>query len=93
MMTTKLSVEEINNSLQNLKGWIYADNAIEKKYVFKDFNQAFGFISRTALLSEKMNHHAEWSGVYNKVTIKLSTHDAGGVSKKDIDFALQIDTY
>ncbi len=89
----KLTTEEINTALASLKGWTINENSIEKKYVFKDFNQAFGFLSRIALYSEKVNHHADWSGVYNKVNIKLSTHDAGGVTQTDIDFAKVIDTY
>lgn len=89
----KLTPEEINASLQSLDGWMYNDNAIEKKFVFKDFNQAFAFITRIALYSEKVNHHADWAGVYNRVSIKLSTHDAGGVSDKDINFAKEIESY
>jgi 4a-hydroxytetrahydrobiopterin dehydratase len=89
----KLTTEEINTALASLKGWTINENSIEKKYVFKDFNQAFGFLSRIALYSEKVNHHADWSGVYNKVNIKLSTHDAGVVTQTDIDFAKEIDTY
>ena len=89
----KLTIDEINNSLLQLNGWSYNDNAIEKKFVFKDFNQAFSFLTRIALYSEKVNHHADWSGVYNRVNIKLSTHDAGGVSQKDIDFATEIERY
>ncbi len=89
----KLSDEETNTALQVLKGWSYNCNAIEKKFVFKDFNEAFGFLTRIALYSEKVNHHADWSGVYNKVNIKLSTHEESGVTQKDIDFAEEIEKY
>jgi 4a-hydroxytetrahydrobiopterin dehydratase len=89
----KLTTEEINSALQTLNGWSYNDNTIGKNFVFKDFNQAFAFLTRIALYSEKVNHHADWSGVYNRVNIKLSTHDAGGVSQKDIDFAKEIEKY
>ncbi|MGY8991322.1 MAG: 4a-hydroxytetrahydrobiopterin dehydratase [Rhodospirillales bacterium] len=67
-------------------------DAIEKKIKFKDFNEAFGFMGRIALMSEKMDHHPEWSNVYNQVHIILSTHDAGGVSERDIKLAQFIDT-
>ncbi len=89
----KLTTDQIDNALQTLNGWNYNDNAIGKNFVFKDFNQAFAFLTRIALYSEKVNHHADWSGVYNRVNIKLSTHDAGGVSQKDIDFAKEIEKY
>ncbi len=89
----KLTNEKIKTALKTMKGWSYSDNAIEKKFVFKDFSEAFSFLTRIALHSEKANHHADWSGVYNKVNIKLSTHDAGGVSQKDIDFAKEIEKY
>ena len=89
----KLTTEEINTALQTLNGWSYKENAIEKKFVFKNFNMAFSFLTRTALYSEKVNHHADYSGVYNRVEIKLSTHDVGGVTAQDIDFAKEIEKY
>ncbi|KAG7229949.1 hypothetical protein INR49_009669 [Caranx melampygus] len=66
-------------------------DAIYKEFVFKDFNQAFGFMSRVALQAEKMDHHPEWFNVYNKVQITLSTHDCGGLSQRDITLATFID--
>ncbi|KAJ4949159.1 hypothetical protein JOQ06_020677 [Pogonophryne albipinna] len=66
-------------------------DAIYKEFIFKDFNQAFGFMSRVALQAEKMDHHPEWFNVYNKVQITLSTHDCGGVSQRDITMATFID--
>jgi len=89
----KLTTDEINAALQTLNGWNYNEKEIEKKFVFKDFNEAFGFLSRIAVYSEKVNHHAYWLAVYNQVEIKLSTHDAGGVTQKDIDFAKEIEKY
>lgn len=89
----KLNSEEIDEGLSKLKGWIYKDNEISKKFVFEDFNEAFSFISRVALLSEKLQHHPNWDGVYNKVNIALSTHDASGVTKLDFEMAIQIDKY
>ncbi len=90
---TKLSIEEINLGLNKLKGWSYKDNYIVKNLVFEDFNEAFSFISRVALLSEKLQHHPDWSGVYNKVNIRLSTYDAEGVTEIDLKMAAKIDAY
>ncbi len=93
MKAIKLSIEEINAKLQSLSGWKFMNEGIEKDFTFKDFNQAFAFLTRIAMLSEKMDHHADWSGVYNKVHIRLSTHDSGGVTQKDIDMATGIEKY
>ena len=89
----QLTAEEIAGHLQSLPGWHTYDNTIGKDFEFADFNEAFAFLTRIALLSEKMNHHANWSGVYNKVSIRLSTHDAGGVTQKDIKMAEAIAQY
>lgn len=72
--------------------WKIADHAIQKEFLFNDFIEAFGFMSRVAILAEKQNHHPEWSNVYNRVNITLTTHDAGGVTKKDIRLAESIKT-
>ncbi len=72
--------------LAQLSGWEFRDKGIEKQFQFPDFVTAFGFMTRVALLAEKANHHPEWKNVYNRVSIRLSTHDAGGLS--DFDFAL-----
>ncbi|HBC09603.1 MAG TPA: 4a-hydroxytetrahydrobiopterin dehydratase, partial [Rhodospirillaceae bacterium] len=66
-------------------------DAIIKTFTFKDFNAAFGFMSRAALLAEKMDHHPEWYNIYNRVEVTLATHDAGGVTQKDIDLAAFMD--
>jgi 4a-hydroxytetrahydrobiopterin dehydratase len=66
-------------------------DAIERTFKFKDFNAAWGFMSRVALMAEKMDHHPEWSNVYNRVTIALTTHDAGGLTERDRTLALAID--
>lgn len=72
--------------------WQEKDNALEKEFRFRDFSEAFGFMSRVALEAEKLNHHPEWSNVYNKVVIRLSTHDAGNViTEKDRKLAAKID--
>ena len=80
-------------ALANLADWreVKGRDAIAKTFTFKDFSEAFGFMSRVALIAEKMDHHPEWSNVYRKVDIVLSTHDAGGVTEKDIALALAIE--
>ncbi|MEO8768451.1 MAG: 4a-hydroxytetrahydrobiopterin dehydratase [Ferruginibacter sp.] len=93
MPVKKLLKKEIDVILKGLVGWKFLNNGIKKDFLFKDFNEAFAFLTRIAMLSEKMDHHAEWSGVYNKVHIRLSTHDAGGVTQKDIDMATSIEKY
>jgi 4a-hydroxytetrahydrobiopterin dehydratase len=92
-MVAKLSGAERTRAIAALKGWREAAgrDAIHKEFKFTDFNAAFGFMSRVALMAEKMDHHPEWSNVYNKVEITLSTHDAGGLSERDIKLAQFID--
>ena len=87
----KLVKENIQEELVGLKGWSYNENSITKEFTFKDFSQAFAFMTRIALLAEKMEHHPNWTNVYNKLTLLLSTHDAGGVTKKDLKLAAQIE--
>ena len=87
----KLTVEERTKEIDPLKtsGWSLVEgrDAIYKEFKFKNFNQAFGFMTRTALMAEKMDHHPEWFNVYNKVQITLSTHSAGGLSMNDVKLA------
>jgi len=72
--------------------WQEKENALEKEFRFRDFSEAFGFMSRVALEAEKLNHHPDWSNVYNKVVIRLSTHDAGNIiTEKDRKLAAKID--
>lgn len=85
-----LTKETINKELLNVADWNFKDNAIEKKFEFKDFKQALGFIVQVGLLAEKRNHHPELFNVYNKITIRLNTHDAKGVTEKDFDLAKAI---
>lgn len=77
--------------LQMKLDWTYSNEAIEKEFVFKDFSEAFAFMTRVALLCETANHHPEWSNVYNKVSIKLNTHSENAVTEKDIELAIKID--
>ena len=72
--------------------WIEEKNSLNRSFEFKDFKEAFAFMTKVALIAEKMDHHPEWSNVYNKVKIKLSTHDAGdAITQKDRDLAAKID--
>jgi 4a-hydroxytetrahydrobiopterin dehydratase len=93
-MTTKLSGQTRSAALATIKGWteVAGRDAIGKSFKFADFNQAWGFMTRVALAADKADHHPEWSNVYNKVEIVLSTHDAGGVSDKDVALAKFIDS-
>ncbi|SEF67284.1 4a-hydroxytetrahydrobiopterin dehydratase [Flavobacterium urumqiense] len=87
----KYTDEKIQHQLEDLKDWKFVDNAIEKKFKFLDFTQALGFIVQVGLMAEKRNHHPEIFNVYNKVSIRLNTHDANGVTEKDFDLAKAID--
>ncbi|MFQ3174713.1 MAG: 4a-hydroxytetrahydrobiopterin dehydratase, partial [Flavobacterium sp.] len=77
------SKETAQAILQDMKDWTFNENGIEKKFVFKNFSEALGFIVQVGLLAEKQSHHPELFNVYNKVNIRLSTHDADGVTDKD----------
>ena len=92
-MVDKLSDADRTVALGRLKGWSYDAqvNAVVQDFKFKDFSEAFAFMTRVALLAQSANHHPEWSNVYNKVSIRLTTHDAGGVTAKDIVLAEAID--
>jgi 4a-hydroxytetrahydrobiopterin dehydratase len=91
----KLEGEARKKALTELKDWreLSGRDAIAKKFVFKDFNQAFGFMTRVALAAEKMDHHPEWSNVYKTVDVTLSTHDSGGITDKDIALAKAMDKF
>ena len=92
-MMEKLSGKQRDTALKALNGWVYdeAGDAISRVFKFKDFSEAFAFMTRVALAAESAGHHPEWSNVYNKVTIVLSTHDAGGLTEKDTALAGAID--
>jgi 4a-hydroxytetrahydrobiopterin dehydratase len=92
-MTAKLTGEARDAALAGLAGWREAEgrDAITKTFVFGDFNAAFGFMARVALAAEKMDHHPEWFNVYKTVTVTLSTHDAGGLTARDIALAQAMD--
>lgn len=86
------SADTIQSKLKELKDWQFVADGIEKKFVFSDFTQALGFIVQVGCMAEKRNHHPELFNVYNKVTIRLTTHDANGVTDKDLDLAEAIET-
>jgi len=92
-MVAKLSAAARKAALKKLEGWTPAGDrdALEKAFRFADFAEAFGFMSQVALIAERMNHHPEWFNVYNQVRITLTTHDAGGVSARDVALARAID--
>lgn len=94
-MRDKLAGQARSDALKSLNGWseVAGRDAITKKFVFKDFNEAFGFMARAALVAEKMDHHPEWFNVYRTVEVTLSTHDAGGVTEKDIALAKAMDSF
>lgn len=79
------------DKLSRLNEWKFLDNTIEKKFTFKNFQEAMGFMIRVGFVCESMNHHPDWTNVYNKLTIRLSTHDAGGVTDKDFKLAEEIE--
>lgn len=83
----KLSELEITEELKKLEGWEVKDNKLHKEIQFESFNQAFGFMTRAAMEIEKMNHHPEWFNVYNRITVDLTTHDAGGITNNDVNLA------
>ncbi len=88
-MPQKLTGEARTSGLAGLAGWteVAGRDAITKKFTFRDFNEAFGFMTRCALVAEKLDHHPEWFNVYKTVEVTLSTHDAGGVTELDIKLA------
>ena len=88
-MAERLSAEARKSALKGLSGWseVTGREAIARTFVFKDFNEAFGFMSRAALVAEKNDHHPEWRNVFRTVEVVLATHDAGGVTARDIDLA------
>lgn len=87
----KLTAIEIEQELTGLNGWSYNDDGILKNFVLKDFKEAIGVMVSIGEVAEQMNHHPEWFNVYNKLNIRLSTHDAGGVTNKDVELAQKIE--
>lgn len=88
---TKLSDEEIVEALSRRDDWTRADGKLFREFIFEDFNEAFGFMTRCALIAESLEHHPEWFNVYNRVEVKLTTHDAGGLTELDFTLAEAMD--
>jgi 4a-hydroxytetrahydrobiopterin dehydratase len=86
----RLSPGEISAQLSLVSGWSAEGGKLTREFKFKNFIEAFGFMSRVALIAEGMNHHPEWSNVWNKVVLELTTHDAGGISPLDFEFAEKV---
>ena len=92
MSQGKLSKQDIAAGLRKLGGWCVVNGHLHRVFEFKDFTQAFGFMKRVAIAANRMDHHPDWSNSYNKVTINLSTHSAGGLTENDFDLAGKIQT-
>ena len=94
-MLQKLSEKDIEAFINSHNGWTHsqANSCLQKKFKFKNFNEAFGWMTRVALVAEKMDHHPEWSNVWNKVDVNLITHDANGITSKDIKLAQLMDSF
>ena len=86
----KLGDDEVRTRLSELPGWTLAAGKLRRELRFDDFTAAFSFMTRVALVAERMDHHPDWSNVYNRVTIELQTHDAGGLTQLDFDLAAAI---
>ena len=91
MKLAKLNEGEIQTALAQLPGWSVADGKLHRDYRFPDFVHAFGFMATAAIAIEAMNHHPEWFNVYNRVRVDLTTHDAGGITRRDVDLAVKLE--
>ena len=89
----KLSDEDLENALAKLEHWELVDGKLHRRFRFENFIDAFGFMTQLALVAERINHHPEWTNIYNSVSISLSTHDVDGISNLDFDFARAADLY
>jgi len=87
MSTSPLSPQDLDAALRELPGWQIENGKLHRQFRFPSFVEAFGFMSSTALVAESMGHHPEWFNVYNRVTVDLTTHDAGGITMKDVQLA------
>ena len=87
------NLETLNEGLEENERWALSDNAIEKTFTFKSFIRAFGWMSQIAIWAEKLKHHPEWFTVYNRVEVKLTTHDVGGLSELDFKLATKMESF
>lgn len=95
MARNKLPKDAAQDALAELNGWVLAEDglSISKTFTFRNFSEAFAFMTRTALAAEKLDHHPEWSNVYKTVEVKLNTHDAGGLTELDFELARRMDRF
>ncbi len=91
MKVPLLSKQEVLNSLAKVPGWIILSDKLHREFQFADFSEAFAFMTRVALVAEAMNHHPDWSNVWNRVTIDLNTHAVGGITHLDFELAAKVD--
>ena len=89
---TKLTDEQLAAALVSLAGWTVVNGKLHREFRFPDFTYAFGFMATAATAIERNNHHPEWSNVYNRVVVDLTTHDAGGITRKDVELAVLLDS-
>jgi 4a-hydroxytetrahydrobiopterin dehydratase len=92
MAAHKLNQEELMASLEQISGWEVRSEKLHREFKFADFAHAFGFMTTAAIFIEKMNHHPEWFNVYNRISVDLTTHDAGGITEKDVKLARLLDS-
>lgn len=92
MRPMSLTDDQLKTELKSLNGWTIQNGKLHKEITFGDFVQAFSFMTKVALHAEKMNHHPEWFNVYNRITIDLMTHDAGGITSNDVEMARFIES-
>lgn len=91
MSTAKATQAEIDEFLETYDEWAMTGDALQRTFTFRNFREAFGFMTEAALVAERSNHHPDWSNVYNQVKVQLTTHDAGGISAKDFELARQME--
>ena len=89
----RLASEEIRTRLKESPGWRFEDDKLHKEFIFKNFQEAFGFMASAALAAESMNHHPDWSNSYKKVLVNLTTHEVKGVSERDFELAKKMDHF
>lgn len=92
-MAKKMSDKEISERIRGLPGWSVQDGKLTREFHFANFVDAFGFMTRTAMVAEKSDHHPEWFNVYNKVTVQLTTHEADGITERDFALAATMDEF
>jgi 4a-hydroxytetrahydrobiopterin dehydratase len=91
MARERLTSQQLEEGLATLDGWQVSEDKLFRQLEFKDFVAAFGFMTRVALIAQSMDHHPDWTNVYNRVAIHLHTHDSGGITKRDLELAARID--